>query len=147
MLRINDIHPDTLRVHRKRPDEMRFNNEWVELINVGIRPFDANKYFLVNAAGEGFSLVLPNRESLVVASFQTVLIFSGRPDSPADPPACYLQNNALRLFLNRDRYLWNTEGDVGYLYVSKKAYLQDPLYYIDMYEYKRRAAKVVITGD
>jgi hypothetical protein len=147
MLRINDIHPDTLRVHRGKPGGIRLNSEWVELINVAPQPIDIDKYFLVNASGEGFSLILPDRDSIIVAPFQSVLVFSGKPDSPDDAPTCFLTNNALRLFLNCDRYLWNPEKDAGYLYVSKKAYFQDTESYVDMYEYRRRAAKVVITGE
>jgi hypothetical protein len=147
MLRINDIHPDSLGELRVRPGEKKLNGEWVEFINVGTRSIDINKYFLVNSTGEGFSLILPNKNSIIVAPFQSVLVFSGRPDSPSDGPACFLTNNALRLFLSRERYLWDPERDAGYLYVNKHACVQDPQSYIDMYEYKRRAAKVVITGE
>jgi hypothetical protein len=147
MLRINDIHPDSLGELRKHPGDKKLNSEWVELINTGTRSADINRFFLVNSKGEGFSLILPNKDSIMVAPFQSVLVFTGKPDSPDDGPACFLTNNALRLFLSRDRYLWDPERDAGYLYVDKRAYLQDPQSYIDMYGYKRRAAKVVITGE
>lgn len=144
MIRIAAVHPDVIADERLRSGAPRFNAEWLELFNAGGGPVDAYGYFVVNGRGEGFTIELPRRNALLVGPYQSLVIFSGFPDNPADPAACYLANQATRLFLKRDSYFWDAEEDNVYLYSSREAYAENPDGYVDYYHYKRRSAKIIV---
>ncbi|NIT35681.1 MAG: hypothetical protein GTN49_04150 [candidate division Zixibacteria bacterium] len=144
MIRIATIHPDVVAAERLRLGAPRFNAEWLELFNASGRATDVYRYFVVNAGGEGFTITLPRRKKLVLGPYQSLVIFSGLPDNPADPPACYLANEAMRLFLKRDSYFWDLEEDDAYLYSSRESYVENPDSYLDHYRYKRRSARIII---
>ncbi len=145
MIRITAVHADVIAEERLRLGTPRFNAEWLELFNAGGANADAHGYFVVNGRGEGFTIELPRRETLLLGPYQSLLIFSGFPDNPGDPAVCYLANQAKRLFLKRDSYFWDAEEDSAYLYTSRDAYVENPEGYVDYYYYKRRSARIVIT--
>ncbi len=147
MIRIATIHPDVIAADRLRLGAPRFNAEWLELFNAGGRPTDVCRYFVVNGGGEGFAITLPRRKSLMLGPYQSLVIFSGLPDNPADPAVCYLANQAMRLFLKRDSYFWGAEEDDAYLYSSRTSYVENPENYIDHYRYKRRSARIIIPSE
>jgi hypothetical protein len=144
VIRIAVVHADVIAQERLRLGTPRFNAEWLELFNAGGGSADVHGHFVVNGRGEGFTIELPRRETLVLGPYQTLLIFSGFPDNPADPAVCYLANQATRLFLKRDSYFWDAEEDNVYLYTSRDAYVENPEGYVDYYHYKRRSARIVI---
>ena len=144
MIRIAGIRPDVIAVERMRLNAPRFNAEWLELFNAGGRPADVSGYFVVNGRGDSFTITLPRRRTLVLELYQSLLIFSGLPDDAGDPAACYLVNQATRLFLKRDSYFWDPGEDSAYLYSSRAAYFHNQENYVDFYQYKRRSAKVII---
>ncbi len=145
MIRIVAVHPDVIAPERLRQGTPRFNAEWIELFNAGGKAVDASGYFIVNGRGEGFTIELPRRKVLAVGPHQSLVIFSGFPDDPADPAICYLANQASRLFLRRSSYFWGTDEDNVYLYSSRDAYAQNADGYVDFYHYKRRSARVIIS--
>ncbi len=144
MIKIASVHPDVAAEERIRLGAPRLNAEWVELVNAGGQAVNVSQYFVVNGRGDGFAIVLPRRKNLIVGPYQSLLIFSAFPDNANDPALCYLANQALRLFLRRAGYFWNPAADKAYLYVSKESYLRDPKSYLDLYQYERRSAKVVV---
>jgi len=144
MIKIASIHPDVVAAERSRLNAPRFNAEWIELLNAGGRPADVNGYLVINGRGDSFTIALPRRKSLLIGPYQSLIIFSGFPDNPSDPAACYLANQATRLFLKRDAYLWDPDEDCAYLYPSRETYVNNQENYLDYYEYKRRSAKVII---
>ena len=144
MIKIASIHPDVVAAERLRLKAPRFNAEWIELFNAGGRPADANGYFVVDGKGDSFTITLPRRKTLLIGPYQSLVIFSGFPDNPSDPAACYLANQATRLFLKRDSYLWDPDEGSAHLYASRDSYVNNPDNYVDYYEYKRRSAKVII---
>ena len=147
MIRVATIHPDVIAADRLRLGAPRFNAEWLELFNAGGRAADVYRYFVVNGGGEGFTITLPRRKKLVLGPYQSLVIFSGLPDNPADPPVCYLANEAMRLFLKRDSYFWGFEEDDAYLYSSRESYVENPESYLDHYRYKRRSARIIISRE
>jgi hypothetical protein len=146
MIKIANIHPDVIAAERLRLNAPRFNAEWLELFNAGGRPVDVNGYLVVTAGGDSFVITLPRRKTLLLGPYHALVIFSGFPDNPADPGACYLAHQGLRLFLKRDKYLWDPEEDGAQLYTSRAAYVNNPEDYIDHYQYKRRSASVIISS-
>ena len=144
MIRIAAVHPDVVADERLKLGAPRFNAEWLELFNADGGPVDVYGYFVVNGRGEGFTIELPRRDALLVGPYQSLIIFSGVPDNPADSAVCYLANQTTRLFLKRDSYFWDVEEDNAYLYSSRDAYVENPDGYVDHYYYKRRSAKVII---
>jgi hypothetical protein len=145
VIRIAAVHPDIIAAERLRLGAPRFNAEWIELFNAGGKVVDAYGYFVVNGRGESFTIELPRRKALAVGPYQSLVIFSGFPDNPADPAICYLANQVTRLFLKRSSYFWDAEEDNVYLYSSRDAYVQNADGYVDFYHYKRRSAKVIIS--
>jgi hypothetical protein len=144
MIKIASIHPDVVATERLRLNAPRFNAEWIELFNAGGRPVDVNGYLVINGQGDSFTITLPRRETLLIGPYQSLVIFSGFPDKPSDPAACYLANQATRLFLKRDSYLWGADEGSAHLYTSRETYVDNPENYLDYFEYKRRSAKVII---
>jgi hypothetical protein len=144
MIKIASIHPDVVAAERLRLNAPRFNAEWIELFNAGGRPVDVNGYLVINGPGDSFTITLPRRKTLLIGPYQSLVIFSGFPDNPSDPAACYLANQATRLFLKRDSYLWDADKGSAHLYTSRETYVDNPENYVDYLEYKRRSAKVII---
>ena len=144
MIRIASVHPDIIAEARLKLGTPRYNAEWIELFNAGGKAADVYRYFVVNGRGDGFTINLPRRKSLLLGPYQSLVIFSGHPDNPADPALCYLANQATRLFLKRDAYLWDPDEDSAHLYPSRETYADNQENYLDYYEYKRRSAKVII---
>jgi hypothetical protein len=138
------VHPDVVADVRLKLGAPRFNAEWLELYNADGEAADVSGYFIVNGRGEGFTIELPRRDALMVGPYQSVIIFSGFPDNPADSAVCYLANQATRLFLKRASYFWSAEEDNAYLYSSRDSYVENPEGYVDHYYYKRRSAKLII---
>ncbi len=144
MIKIATVHTDVIAVERIRLGTPRLNTEWLELVNAGSQPVDVHEYFVVNGRGDSFTITVHHRETLIIGAYQSLVIFSGFPDNPADPALCYLANQAMRLFLKRQSYLWNPDEDRAYLYASREACLKSKKNYLDLYHYKRRSAKVFI---
>ena len=144
MIKIASIHPDVIAAERLRLNAPRFNAEWIELFNAGGRPVDANGYLVINGRGDSFTITLSRRKTLLIGPYQSLVIFSGFPDTPADPAVCYLANQATRLFLKRNSYLWDPDEDSAHLYTSRETYVNNQEDYVDYYQYKRRSAKVII---
>jgi hypothetical protein len=144
---IATVHPDTIAAERLRLGKPRFNAEWIELFNASGRPADVEGYFVVNGSGGGFTIELPRPNALILGPYQSLVIFSGFPDDPADPAMCFLANQATRLFLKRDSYFWDPEEDDAYLFTSRSAFADNPEGYVNFYRYKRRSPKVIITRD
>jgi len=144
VIKIATVHPDVIADERIRLGEPRLNAEWLELVNAGAQAINVSQYFVANDRGDGFAIALPRRKNLIIGPYQSLLIFSGFPDNANDPALCYLANQALRLFLRRAGYFWNPTADKAYLYVSKESYLRNPQSYLDLYQYARRSAKVVV---
>lgn len=144
MIKIANIHPDVVAAERLRLNAPRFNAEWIELFNGGGQRVDVNGYLVINGRGDSFTITLPRRKTLLIGPYQSLVIFSGFPDNPSDPAACYLANQATRLFLKRDSYLWDADEGSAHLYTSRETYVDNAENYVDYYEYKRRSAKVII---
>jgi hypothetical protein len=144
MIRIASVHPDIIAEARLKLGAPRYNAEWIELFNAGGKAADVYRYFVVNGRGDGFTINLPRRKSLILGPYQSLVIFSGYPDNPADPALCYLANQATRLFLKRDSYFWDPDEEIATLYSSHDAYEDNAENYVDLFAYKRRSAKVVI---
>ncbi len=144
MINIAAVHPDIIALERLRLGQPRLNSEWLELINTGSRPINVSQYYVVNGRGDGFTISLPRRKSLVIGPYQSLLIFSGHPDTPDDPALCYLSTQEARLFLRRKAYFWNPTVEKVFLYSSREAYLENPDGYLDYYRYERRSARAVV---
>ena len=144
MIKIAAVHPDVIALDRIRLGQPRLNAEWLELFNTGSLPTNVSQYFVVNGRGEGFTISLPRRKTLVVGPYQSLLIFSGHPDHPEDPALCYLANQEVRLFLRRKGYFWNPTSEKAFLYASRDVYLENPGGYLDFYRYERRSARAVM---
>ncbi len=122
----------------------RLNAEWIELLNCGTRSVNIRGYFVVNDRGDGFEIALPGAEKTLVGPYESVTIFSGFPDNPGDPAACFLSNQAFRLFIKRRGYFWSAEEDIGYLHASRRDYSENPRAYLDLFHYRRHSAALVI---
>jgi hypothetical protein len=146
VIRIAVVHPDPIAAERLRLGKPRFNAEWIELFNASGISVDVDGYFVVNGSGGGFTIELSRPNALILGPYQSLVIFSGFPDEPADPATCYLANQATRLFLKRDSYFWDPEGDGAYLFTSRAAFAENPEGYVDSYHYKRRSPKIIIAG-
>ncbi len=144
MITIATVHPDAVAAERLRLGRPRFNAEWIELFNASGRSVDAEGYFVVNGKGAGFTIELPRPNALILGPYQSLIIFSGFPDDPADPATCFLVNQATRLFLKRDSYFWDPDEDDAYLFTSRAAFADNPDGYVNLYRYKRLSPKVII---
>ena len=144
MIKIAAVHPDIIWPERVRLGAPRLNAEWLELFNAGSTPVNIHRFFVANKRGDGFTLSLPRTNKLLVGAYQSLLVFSGRPDNPEDPALCYLATQSNRVFLKRQGYFWDPVEDTAYLYTSRDDFLTDPKSFVDLYHYKRRSAKIVI---
>jgi len=144
-IKIAAVHPDITGPERLRLGEPRLNSEWVELVNAGSQAVNVSQHFVVNGAGQGFTISLPRRKTLLIGPFESLLIFSGFPDNPEDAAACYLANQTTRLFLRLKAYFWNPQEDRAFLYPSREIFLENPHAYLDHYHYVRRSARVFVS--
>ncbi len=138
-VRIANVHPDSHREYRLAQGLPRYNSEWIELQNVSELPVNVAGYFIINGGGYEFQINVIGRESLILRRGQSMLVLTGMPDNPKDPARCYIAEEATRIFLQRQEYIWNVEEDVTFLYKSRADYENDPKSYIDYYRYTRMA--------
>ncbi len=138
-VRIVNIHPDSHQEYRISQGLPRYNSEWLELQNVSELPVNIAGYFVINSGGYEFSINIIGRETLILRRGQSMLIFTGEPDNPADPARCYIADEATRVFLQRKGYIWNVDEDVAFLYANRAEYESDPQSYFDSYRYNRMA--------
>lgn len=117
---ISDVHPDPLGSDRIANNNVKLNQEWIEIQNTGDEPFILNGKFLIdmtptNKKRHGITFSLNPNWELPVG--KKITIFTGKKDDPDDPDASVSSDFVWHL--GYGSYIWNNTGDTAEIYASK----------------------------
>jgi hypothetical protein len=119
---ISEVHPDPLGPDRIRNQNVKLNEEWIEIANNGDEPFRLKDRVLIDRTKTNQhrhkKVFSPTDENFALPVGEKLRIFSGKMDDPNDPnppvPA-----GTWRYFLNYGNYIWNNSGDTAEIYASE----------------------------
>jgi hypothetical protein len=119
---ISDVHPDPLGPDRVRNRNIKLNQEWIEIENIGDEPFKLHGRVLIDRTTTNqhrhkkvFSLTNPE---WALPIGEKLRIFTGKKDDANDPnPA--VPPRTWSYFLDYGNYIWNNSGDTAEIYASE----------------------------
>jgi hypothetical protein len=117
---ISDVHPDPVGPDRERNQNIKLNQEWIEITNTGNEPFILNGRFLIDRTETNqhrHKITFSVTPTWTLPVGQKLRIYTGKKDDPNDPSPVY--NAGYWWFLNYGNYIWNNTGDTAEIYASE----------------------------
>jgi hypothetical protein len=118
---ISEVHPDPEGPDRERNRNVKLNQEWIEIKNIGDEDFKLKGRVLIdgtptnkNRHKKVFSPTNPNYALPVNAKLR---IYTGKMDDPFDPAQA--PEGISKYFLGYGAYIWNNTGDTAEIYASE----------------------------
>jgi hypothetical protein len=119
---ISDVHSDPLGPDRIRDKNVKLNQEWIEIENVGDEPFKLNGRVLIDQTPTNQNrhrrVLSPTNPDFALPTGTRLRIFTGKMDDPNDPCPS-VPSGTWRYFLDYGNYIWNNSGDTAKLYASE----------------------------
>lgn len=119
---ISDVHPDSAGADRIRNRNVKLNQEWIEIQNIGNEPFILNGRFLIDRTPTNQhrhkKVFSPTNPDFVLSVGAKLRIFSGKinDENDPDPP---VPAGTWSYFLDYGNYIWNNTGDTAEIYASE----------------------------
>jgi hypothetical protein len=117
---ISDVHPDPIGPDRERNQNIKLNQEWIEIKNTGDEPFKLDGRYLVDRTDTNqhrHKILFSTDPAWTLPIGQTLTIFTGKKGDTNDPDATVHSNFSWHLEYNS--YIWNNTGDTAEIYASK----------------------------
>lgn len=117
---ISDVHPDPLGPDRERGKNVKLNQEWIQVKNVGNEPFILNGRLLIDKTPTNthrHKVVFLLNPNWTLPVGQRITIFTGKKDDPNDPDPSV--SSEFTWYLEYSGYIWNNTGDTAEIYASE----------------------------
>ena len=117
---ISDVHPDPLGPDRVANRNVKLNQEWIEIQNIGNEPFILNGRFLVDRTPTNqhrHKIVFTLNPTWTLPIGERLTIFTGKKDDSNDPAPTV--PSKWTWFLGYGNYIWNNTGDTAEIYASE----------------------------
>ena len=118
---ISNVHPDPLGPDRVRDRNIKLNQEWIEVENVGDEPFKLKGRVLIDRTPTNQNrhrvVFSPKNPDFALPVGARLRVFTGKMNDPDDPPPS-VPSGTWKYFLNYGNYIWNNTGDTAEVYAS-----------------------------
>ena len=118
---ISNVHPDPLGPDRVRNRNIKLNQEWIEVENVGDEPFKLKGRVLIDRTPTNQNrhrvVFSPKNPDFALPVGARLRVFTGKMNDPDDPPPS-VPSGTWKYFLNYGNYIWNNTGDTAEIYAS-----------------------------
>lgn len=118
---ISDVHPDPLGPDRIRSQNIKLNQEWIEIENVGDEPFALKGRVLIDRTPTNQNrhkkVFSPTNPDFALPVGARLRIFTGKMNDPDDSPTS-VPSGTWTYFLGYGNYIWNNTGDTAEIFAS-----------------------------
>jgi hypothetical protein len=118
---ISDVHPDPLGPDRERNENVKLNQEWIEIKNIGDEDFKLKGRVLIDITPTNQKrhkkVFFPKNPNFALPVDVKLRIYTGKMadlNDPATAPA-----GIWKYFLVYKAYIWNNTGDTAEIYASE----------------------------
>jgi hypothetical protein len=117
---ISDVHPDPVGPDREKNRNIKLNQEWIQIKNVGDEPFVLNGRCLVDRTltnTHRHKIVFSLNPEWTLPIGQRITIFTGKKDAENDPDPIVISE--FTWHIEYGNYIWNNTGDTAEIYANE----------------------------